>query len=543
MSTIVNLGYDKILELEGANNTPSFSKDLYNKGWKYKASNLSDLSELVLYTKSDSVPLKTKHMRNKFIKLKLNSVSYTDIPMIQIKTVPKGDGSDYDPLYHDSFTIKVDDTGRFQSESEIYFYYQSFPSELEGQQSFPMFEISSEGTHDPSLDILQILLLTSRSPTTDYNIIEFNYRNVEHTHKDYLYTFGEVNEGSNQIKINESLESIKINSDSMLTLTTANNKILEEENKNGYAQIILGSTGCTAILADSSIVPTTDSENRQGLKFYNSTAGTKYNLYFFGGLQETIQQSNLGSIYCKLYIDVKTAVSCVPFLVVYTKPRFDGSDAQPWYNSRWTYTINLLTQHIGIGEEVVLYAIGTPTKKFTNRLIQLDNVIIDGTGLDGEVLYLVLGSDSGATVNTISHTINLLGFNTNIASNIANNSLQRNIFRELNLVSNLINQPISRQYHVNIVNNSRVLASANIGEVIDMNLNKTINIYGSGIANHNLHIFQSSDNINFYHYDELTPTAPDTTYHFYTTITNSLRYIKLVNDNHNNTFTLYYTIL
>jgi len=76
-----------------------------------------------------------------------------------------------------------------------------------------------------------------------------------------------------------------------------------------------------------------------------------------------------------------------------------------------------------------------------------------------------------------------------------------------------------------------------------MNLNKTINIYGSATANHNLHIFQSNDNINFYHYDELSPVQSNSSYHFYTTITNSLRYIKLVNNNHANTYTLYYTII
>ena len=530
MTTIINLGYDKIFELQGLT-IPSYDKDLYNKGWAYKATSGIDLSELVLYTNIENVPLTTVSMRDKFIKLKLNSVLYGDIPSIRIKTVPKNDGTDYNPLYHDSFTLKVKDTNIYQSDSEIYFYYDSFPAELQGFQNFEMFKISSEGTHDPYLDILEILLFTEPSATTNYNIIEFNYRNVQHTHKNYLYTFGEVNEGSNQIKINDSLDSIKTNSDLMLTLTTSNNKILEQDNKNGHSQVVLGSTGCTAILADSSIAPITDTENRQGLKFNNTVAGTKYNLYFFGGLQETIYQSSLGSLYVKLYIDIKTSFSCIPFLHVYTKPKLDGSDAQPWYNSKWTYTMDL-NEHVGIGEEVVLYAINQPTKKFTNRQISLDNIIIDGPGSDGEILYLVAASDSGASANSLSHTVNLLGFNT-----ISN--LQRNI----NLVSNLINQPISRQYQKNIINNVALLANADIGEIIDMNLNKTINIYGSATANHNLHIFQSNDNINFYHYDELSPVQSNSSYHFYTTITNSLRYIKLVNNNHANTYTLYYTII
>ena len=396
-----------------------------------------------------------------------------------------------------------------------------------------MFIISSEGTHDANLDIKDIFLFTEASATTDYNILEFNYRNAEDKHKNYLINFGSVNEGTNQIKINETLDSIKSNSDSMLTLTIANNKILEEENKDGYAQVLLGSDGSNAILADSSIVPVADTENREGFKFFNKTAGTKYNLYFFGGLQETILESNLSSLYAKLYIDINTAVNCIPFLHVYTKPKFDGSDAELWYNSKWTYTIDLSSQHVGIGEEIVIYGKNEPNKKFTNRLIELENVAINGTGSDGEILYLVLGSDSGASSNTISHTINLLGFNT------SGNTLTRNF----NLISHLINEPLTRQYELNIVDNVSVLANADIGSVIDCGINKTINIYGLGSGNHNFYILQSADNVNFYLSQEVSPTSYNIVYHFYTTINNCLRYIKLVNNNHTNTYTLNYTLL
>ena len=75
MSTIINYGFDKISEVQGLT-VPDFKKDLYNGGWRYEASSISNLSQIYLYQSTGSVSIKSKHLKNLFIKLKLNSNFY-----------------------------------------------------------------------------------------------------------------------------------------------------------------------------------------------------------------------------------------------------------------------------------------------------------------------------------------------------------------------------------------------------------------------------------------------------------------------------------
>ena len=280
------------------------------------------------------------------------------------------------------------------------------------------------------------------------------------------------------------------------------------------------------MVADSTIQPTHDASLRDGMYFQNKVAGTKYNLYFFGGTNEVIKVNDIKCLYTKLYIDGAS----MPFLHIYTKPAGDGSDAQPWYNSKWTYTF-LPSTFTQVGTEVVL-ASSDPGIDFNVDVIQSENLSIDGPGTNRDVLFLALGSDSSDSVDTVRHCINLLGFKAEDANGLKTE-------KNFSLVSR-VDENYGRVSR-NIVNGS-VLANADIGDVIDLESLKNINITGEASDDHPIYVHHSVDGTTFYLDSEHSPVASGATFHYNIKIQDELRYVKLVNSNNPNTFTLNYTI-
>ena len=182
-------------------------------------------------------------------------------------------------------------------------------------------------------------------------------------------------------------------------------------NSNGYAQVLLTSAGGTAVKADTTCVVQQDPEHREGWNLTNSAPGTKFNLYYFNGTQETITLGDVLSIYFKGFINNNSETASIPFFHIYTKPTGSG-DAGPWYHSKIDYQY-ASDNTIGIGEECIFYGGEVPKTKFNNRQIAFNNKTVTGEGLDSEeVLYLVVSSNSGATQDAVNVTINLMGFNT-----------------------------------------------------------------------------------------------------------------------------------
>lgn len=193
--------------------------------------------------------------------------------------------------------------------------------------------------------------------------------------------------------------------------TKGNLEVLSIPDKNGYSQVLLGTSGATTILGDSTITPTADPEGRDGWNFTNSVAGTKFNLYYFNGNQEVITLGDINSLFTKLYINNFASLSGSPFFNIYTKPTGSG-DAGAFYHSRIDYEINSDVL-VGIGEQVILYAINKPNISCNNRLIELKTKTINGDGADSEeILYITLSTNSSATINEKNITVSSMGFNT-----------------------------------------------------------------------------------------------------------------------------------
>ena len=310
--------------------------------------------------------------------------------------------------------------------------------------------------------------------------------------------------------------------------------VITNDDKNGSAQVLLGSAGATAILADSTITPIKDLENRDGWNFVNSVNATKFNLYFYDGSQESLKLSEINSVFAKVYINNFSNLNCCPFLQIYTKPTGSG-DAGAFYHSRITYQIDN-TAKIGVGEQVILYGINIPNTNCNNRKIQLKTKTVSGDGgNDEEVLYIVLASDSAATINTKNLTITSMGFNTIefVDDGIINRDFKL-------LTENSINY--ERSGTITLLDND-YLASSMFSSSIDLNGYKGISLYGTLTSSHPFYISVSGDNTNFYtDTNNMAVAVHGSNYEFFESYENLPRYVRILNGNTGNNFTLHYNL-
>lgn len=484
-------------------------------GWKF-ASNDSSFDCKLEIMGEESIPVSA--LTSVQVLVSLHNTDYNKIPELVIRTQPKGDGSDYDPSYHDQVTYKVRNTENYVKNNQYVFYYKQYEKDhLESKTTLreKMQLIQTLGTHEPSLNIKSISFNSNSGQIFDYTVLSSSHNNTGTNKRQETTTYSNFN-------VEDGLKSVESDVEVIKNRT-------QYKSRKGHGQIFLGTSGASSLVADSTIQAVVDASLRDGFYFQNSTAGTKYNLYFFGGTSEVIRKSEITSLYSKLYIDN----SSMPFFHIYTKPTGSG-DAQPWYHSRFTYTFSGGAGFTQVGTEILLSAINKPDVDFNVDIIESDGVLVDGTDEDGEILYLALGTDSSEGVNNVRHCVNLLGFT---AEDSSLNKTEKNF----NLVSK-IGENVGR-VSKSLVSSATVAANSDIGSVIDLEGLKTINIIGSATGNHPINVYHSVDGSTFYLDSEHQPEqGVDTNYHFNIKIQDELRYVKLVNGNTSNTFTLNYTV-
>ena len=187
-------------------------------------------------------------------------------------------------------------------------------------------------------------------------------------------------------------------------------------------KVKLSSAGGIAVIADSSPAPTADADDRDGWLFEKVTAGAdKFNYYIYGSIGSSYQYTfnDLKSVHMCCSVDRWDNSASVPIINVYSKPTGSG-DAAAWYHSRKDYSINMSNQKINAGEHINLYIGNRPELKNDNRNIPLENLTSNGdcAGTE-EILYIVVGSDSGSLINT-KILVSGAGYNLN-------NEINRNI--------------------------------------------------------------------------------------------------------------------
>jgi len=168
------------------------------------------------------------------------------------------------------------------------------------------------------------------------------------------------------------------------------------------AQIKLQNLGQPSVFADGLAGSRVNSEKL--MNFTNSNGG-KINWYFFA--PNTLKVKDITSLY--YIVNKKTARP--PFIFIYTKPTGTG-DLGGWYKSRITYEIGADASNIGYAQ----YYTGEPS----SNSLELKTIPLvenfggqDITTLNYEeedVLYIGLGTDSGASNDTYNFDLQEFGY-------------------------------------------------------------------------------------------------------------------------------------
>lgn len=167
-------------------------------------------------------------------------------------------------------------------------------------------------------------------------------------------------------------------------------------------KVKLSSAGGIAVMADSSPALTADNDGRSGWLHTKAGGAEKFNLYIYGNVGSSHQFTlgDLKTVYMCCSVDKWDNSASVPFINIYTKPTGSG-DAEVWYHSRITYSINMSNQKIIAGEHINLWCKNRPELRNENRYLELETKSTVGDSLDSEeLLYVVLGSDSGSVAGT-----------------------------------------------------------------------------------------------------------------------------------------------
>ena len=178
------------------------------------------------------------------------------------------------------------------------------------------------------------------------------------------------------------------------------------------AQYKIGTASTTAILADSSLTPTADADERQGWAFIKTLSNTdKFNIYFYGEGSLPIRLGEIHSVFANVAINSHVDHTSKPHINIYTKMTGSG-DAGAFYHSKLTFTIPN-EYNIQLGETITLMTHREESLGYGYRNCVLRDVVITGDGAESEeILYMTLHSDSVALAG-LNMIISDLGFSTN----------------------------------------------------------------------------------------------------------------------------------
>lgn len=181
-------------------------------------------------------------------------------------------------------------------------------------------------------------------------------------------------------------------------------------------KVSLISTNGPLVYAGSLPTPIVDPDLREGWLYQKTEAlpsAHKFNYYLYANTSSSKAYTfkDIKTVHFTGSIDNYLQINSVPFIICYSKPT-GVNDAEVWYHSKRTFTLDLTKHPIVAGEQINMYSGEKPNLKNSNRYVELSNLIVAGDGLETEeILYITIHSDSGAANTKI--LISSLGYNLN----------------------------------------------------------------------------------------------------------------------------------
>lgn len=147
-----------------------------------------------------------------------------------------------------------------------------------------------------------------------------------------------------------------------------------------------------------------DASLRDGWYFKNTSAGQKVNWYFFDGQAENVTLGDFSAYYVATF----DSITSLPMLAIYTTPTGTG-DAAAWYKSRKAM---VPTGTPVVGKKYLVYFGTEPEVHPELPRLQMVPSQTSTTGTlapTERVLFANLGSNSGASVNTVQFVAESVG--------------------------------------------------------------------------------------------------------------------------------------
>ncbi len=148
-------GIDKVGDI--STSVPQITADEGRLGWEYVAVNPTDIMNLTLF--SEDGVTNTNNLFHVNFRCSTGNNTYSDFPYLEIKTKPKGDGSDANPAYHSRQIYEIPDTGFTYPNELVYVYYNNLLPYLSEFKKIQLDLSSTEWIVNPKHPILTYHLI------------------------------------------------------------------------------------------------------------------------------------------------------------------------------------------------------------------------------------------------------------------------------------------------------------------------------------------------------------------------------------------------
>jgi len=186
------------------------------------------------------------------------------------------------------------------------------------------------------------------------------------------------------------------------------------------------------IIHNSQLIPQSDPNGRKGWLFEKIAGNAqKFNLYYWSQGNRPKTTISLFNISAVLTIDSYQDIESLPYINIYTKPKGDGTDINPFYNALRTYSISA-SQDIEIGQRIEIYSKTAPINH--NHIRQVAFNVKTDTGPFNDIDEIKSITISSSSIWNSTSKILIEGVGVSFIGNGKNNEIYLELVSDSDLL-------------------------------------------------------------------------------------------------------------